>query len=133
VKTALEALKPMSRKHRRLYRNSPIAESIIHAWVGETQFNRGLKYIDQHLLHRQHRRGNSIRATCEGKRNGTNFYKVRVEVIEGRIDEANCSCSIGKHGVCPHIAAMLVEYSRMPERYVMVSFFGKLKAMLGLG
>lgn len=122
----------MSRKNRSLHHHSPIAESIIHSWVGEVQFNRGLKYVEQHLLHRQHRRGNSVRAVCEGKRHGVNYYRVQVEVLEGRIEEALCSCSIGKHGVCPHIAAMLIEYSRYPERYVMVSFFGRIKALLGL-
>ena len=122
----------MSRKHRRLYRNSPIAENIIHTWVGEVQFNRGLVYVEQRMLHHHHRRGNSIRAICTGKKHGPSKYQVRVTVFEGKIEEAWCSCSIGKHGVCPHIAAMLIEYSRKPEAFVQVTWFQKVQQMLGL-
>lgn len=122
----------MSRKHRHVTRNSPIAENTIHSWVGEVQFNRGLKYVDQRLLHHQHRRGNSIRATCIGKRHGPAKYQVKVTVVDGGIEEAWCSCSIGKHGVCPHIAAMLIEYSRTPETFKQASLLQKLKQLLGL-
>jgi uncharacterized Zn finger protein len=122
----------MSRKHRRMYRNSPIAENTIHTWVGESQFNRGLKYVDQRQLHHHHRRGNSVRAICIGTKHGPSKYQVRATVVEGKIEEAWCSCSIGKYGVCPHIAAMLIEYSRTPEAFVKVSWLEKVKRLLGM-
>ncbi|HMO36991.1 MAG TPA: hypothetical protein PKA06_13200 [Gemmatales bacterium] len=127
-----EAYRPVKRKSRSRRRPCPIAESIIHTWVGEAQFNRGLKYVEQRLLHRQHRRGNTVVAICEGKHKGPSQYHVKVEVINGRIEEAVCSCSIGKYGICPHIAAMLIEYSRRPEKYIQLTFVDKLKALLGI-
>ena len=120
-------------RRRRVRRNSPIAESIIHTWVGEAQFNRGLSYVNQQLVQRRRRRGNLISAICEGKRHGKQFYLVKVEVIDGKIESALCSCSIGKHGVCPHIAAVLVEYSRMPDTFLVVTWTFRIKQLLGLG
>lgn len=111
---------------------APIAENIIHTWVGEVQFNRGLKYVEQSLLFHHSRRGTWIKAYCEGKRHGSLYYQVRANVVDGRIDKANCSCSIGKYGICPHIAALLVEYCRSPERFPVFSMFRWLGQLLGL-
>jgi uncharacterized Zn finger protein len=111
---------------------APIAENIIHTWVGEVQFNRGLKYIEQSLLFHHSRRGTWIKAYCEGKRQGRQFYLVRANVIDGRIEKALCTCSIGKYGICPHIAALLVEYSRTPERFAVFSILRWLGQFLRL-
>lgn len=125
--------KVMTKRKRRPRRNSPIAENTIHTWVGESQFNRGLNYVQQGLVHYRHRRGNQVTARCEGKRHGPQTYFVKVIVTEGKIEEAHCTCSIGKHGICPHIAAMLIEYSRTPELFTVVTWSLWLKQLLGLG
>jgi uncharacterized Zn finger protein len=122
----------MAKRKRRVRKNSPIAENIIHVWVGEAQFNRGLKYVDQGLVYHTIRRGNKLTARCDGKRHGQQHYQVRAVVIEGKIEEAICSCSIGKYGVCPHIAAVLVTFSRTPEQFKRVTMLGRLKRFLGL-
>lgn len=111
---------------------APIAENTIHTWVGEVQFNRGLKYVEQSLLFHHGRRGNWINAYCEGKRHGSQYYQVRAYVVEGRIDKAICTCSIGKYGICPHIAALLVEYCRTPERFAVFSMLRWFSQLLGL-
>lgn len=111
---------------------APIAENTIHTWVGEVQFNRGLKYVAQSLLFHHSRRGTWIKAYCEGKRHGSQYYQVRANVIDGRIEKAICSCSIGKYGICPHIAALLVEYCRTPERFPAFSMLRWFGQLLGL-
>ena len=118
-------------RERRVRMNCPIAENIIHTWVGEAQFNRGMKYIDQGLVHHTFRRGVEVSALCSGRSNATQLYQVRATVVEGKIEKVVCTCSIGKHGVCPHIAAVLVTYSRSPELFKVVSIFSWIKRLMG--
>ena len=122
----------MARRRRRVRKNSPIAESIIHTWVGEVQFNRGLNYVAQGLLYRQHRTGNIISAMCEGKNRGPHHYQIKAVIAEGKIEEVHCTCSIGKHGVCPHIAAMLIQFSRTPDVFIEITLWRWLKQLVGL-
>lgn len=122
----------MRKRERRTRSNSPVAESIVHTWVGEVQFNRGLNYVVQGMLKQSRRRGFVISALCEGKRNGPQKYRVRATVVEGKIEEAFCTCSIGKYGVCPHIAAILIHYSRNPEQFQSVNLLNAIKSWLGL-
>ena len=122
----------MNKRKRRVRKASPIAENIIHNWVGEAQFNRGLKYVEQGLVYHTFRKGFALTAYCDGKRQDNNHYQVRARVFEGKIEEARCTCSIGKYGICPHIAAVLVTYSRDPERFEVVTVLSWLKRLLGL-
>lgn len=121
----------MKKRKRRVRKNSPIAENIIHTWVGEAQFNRGLQYVEQNLVHFTYRRGYDISAFCDGRTDASLRYQVRATIIEGKIEKVVCSCSIGKHGVCPHIAAVLVTYSRQPERFKVISLLNWLKGLVG--
>ncbi|HQR08212.1 MAG TPA: hypothetical protein PLN21_15400 [Gemmatales bacterium] len=122
----------MKNRKRRVRKNSPIAENIIHTWVGEAQFNRGMQYVQQGLVHYTFRRGYEITAFCDGRTDSNQRYQVRATVVEGKIEEAFCTCSIGKHGVCPHIAAMLVTYSRQPELFKEISLLNWFKGLLGM-
>ncbi|MFT3879368.1 MAG: hypothetical protein QM703_06885 [Gemmatales bacterium] len=122
----------MKKRSRRIRKDSPIAESIIHTWVGEAQFNRGLKYVEQGLVHHMHRRGYDLSAVCLGRTDATQSYQIRATVVEGKIEAVVCSCSIGKYGVCPHIAAVLITYSRTPALFKVVSLLNWLKGLLGL-
>ncbi len=122
----------MSNRKRRVRKGSPIAENIIHTWVGEAQFNRGMKYVEQGLVYHTYRRGFVLTAYCDGKRQDSHHYQVRARVFEGKIEEARCTCSIGKYGICPHISAVLVTYSRNPERFEVVTLLSWLKRLIGL-
>lgn len=122
----------MNKRNRRVRKNSPIAENIIHTWVGEAQFNRGMQYVQQGLVHYTYRRGYDISAFCDGRTDAAQRYQVRSTIVEGKIEKAVCTCSIGKHGVCPHIAAVLVTYSRQPERFKVVSLLNWLKSLFGM-
>lgn len=122
----------MTKRKERISTNCPIAENNIHTWVGEAQFNRGMKYIEQGLVYHTYRRGFVLTACCDGKRQDSHHYQIRARIIEGKIEEARCTCSIGKFGICPHIAAVLVTYSRNPERFEMVTLLSWLKRLFGL-
>jgi uncharacterized Zn finger protein len=119
----------MKKRQRRVRKNCPIAENIIHTWVGEAQFNRGMQYVEQGLVHYTFRRGYDVTAFCDGRTNSKQRYHVRAKVVEGKLEEAVCTCSIGKHGVCPHIAAVLVTYSRQPERFKVISLLNWFKGL----
>jgi uncharacterized Zn finger protein len=122
----------MKKRKRRVRKNSPIAENIVHTWVGEAQFNRGLQYVEQGLVHYAHRRGYEITAFCDGRTDSKQRYQVNATVVEGKIEKVVCTCSIGKHGVCPHIAAVLVTYSRQPELFKEISLLNWFKGLLGM-
>ena len=122
----------MPRRRRRVRKDSPIAENIVHTWVGEVQFNRGLKYLEQQLVFAHSRNGPYVGAWCAGKNGGSQKYQITTTIVDGRIEKALCTCSIGKHGVCPHIAAVLVEYSRNPELYKEITLVTWVKNLLGL-
>ena len=73
-----------------------------------------------------------LTAYCDGKQQDSHHYQVRARVFEGKIKEARCTCSIGKYGICPHIAAVLVTYSRNPEQFEPVTLLNWFKRLLGL-
>jgi uncharacterized Zn finger protein len=122
----------MSRRRRVIRKRSPIAENIIHNWVGEAQFNRGIKYVEQDLVYHTFLRGFVVTAYCDGKSQDSHLYQVRARVFEGKIEEARCTCSIGIYGICPHIAAVLITYSRTPERFESATLLSWFKRLFGL-
>jgi len=124
--------KMMAPQKRRTRSKSPVAENIVHTWVGESQFNRGLTYLQQDLVHHTRRRGEELTAICSGRKESSQLYKVRAQVKAGKILQAYCTCSTGKYGVCPHIAATLLYYSRNPDRFPNLSLLGRLKGLFGL-
>jgi uncharacterized Zn finger protein len=53
-----------------------------------------------------------------------------------RIIQARCTCPLGKHGFCPHVAAVLLTYVRQPEMFrrswweqLKLSWFGRAKSL----
>jgi uncharacterized Zn finger protein len=98
-------------------RSTLITENNVHNWVGEAQFNRGLQYVHDGLIQPGTARGKLIRGWCLPRDNQPGSYYVWARLLGLRIREARCTCPLGKYGICPHVAAVLVHYLREPDLY----------------
>jgi uncharacterized Zn finger protein len=94
-----------------------ITENNIHNWVGEAQFSRAWQYIEESLVKPHSHRGKHLSGWCFPRDNRERPYFVRVYCVNLRIREAHCTCPLGKHGICPHVAAVLLNYVREPEAF----------------
>lgn len=94
-----------------------ITENNIHNWVGEAQFNRGMRYVHEGLIHPHYQSGRMIRGWCFPRDNQPGVYYVWARTAGIRICDAHCTCDLGKYGICPHVAAVLVHFIRVPQCY----------------
>lgn len=74
------------------------------------------RYIDQ--FWDRIRRGQKIIAKVEGN-HGT--YTVSIEVQESGLTHSSCSCYIGKHGYCHHVAALAHTYVNHPDDFTVIT------------
>lgn len=94
-----------------------VTENNIHNWVGEAQYNRGMRYVLEGLIIPHSQRGKLIRGWCLPRDNQPGNYYVWARVAGARVREAYCTCPLGKYGICPHVAAVLVQYVRDPHSF----------------
>lgn len=94
-----------------------ITENNIHNWVGEAQFNRGMRYVHEGLIHPHYQSGRMIRGWCFPRDGQPGVYYIWARTAGIRICDARCTCALGKYGICPHVAAVLVHYVRDPLSY----------------
>lgn len=112
-----------------------LTENNIHTWVGEAQFNRGLQYVNEGLVIPRSCHRNLVRGWCLPRDGQPGSYYVWARLRNLRVVEAHCTCNLGKYGICPHLAAVLVGYVRNPQCYQrtlwqrIVGFFSGLKAL----
>lgn len=97
--------------------SATVTENNIHNWVGESQFNRGMQYVNEGLVVPRSHRGNVVRGWCLPRARQPGSYYVWARLRGLRICDAQCTCPLGKYGICPHVAAMLVCFVRGPERF----------------
>lgn len=102
-------------------------ENNLHNWVGEAQFNRGMHYVREGLVLPVARRGRWVTGWCLPRDRQTGSYYVAARGDGVRLTEARCSCSLGRRGFCPHVAAVLFTYLREPGAFPR-TFWGALKA-----
>jgi len=97
---------------------SPVlTENNIHNWVGEAQFNRGMQYVNEGLIIPRSVHGNVVRGWCLPRAGQPGIYYVWARLRGLRVGDAHCTCPLGKYGICPHVAAVLVGYIRSPLSY----------------
>lgn len=108
---------------------SPVlfTENNLHNWVGEAQFNRGMQYVRDGLVLPIVSRGRSVSGWCLRRDGQPGSYYVTARGNGVRITDARCTCSLGKRGFCPHVAAVLFTFLRQPETFQR-SWWGALKA-----
>jgi uncharacterized Zn finger protein len=90
-----------------------LTESIIRSNAESGIFSRGKDLFYNKAISNAEIQGSHLYGICEGTYHP--FYKVRVELDEGGIKSAICSCPYG--GCCKHIVALLLTYLHNPEEF----------------
>lgn len=94
-----------------------VTENNIHNWVGEAQYNRGMRYVLEGLIIAHSQSGRLVRGWCLPRDGQPGTYYVWAKMAGLRVREAYCTCPLGKYGICPHVAAVLVQYVRDPQSF----------------
>jgi uncharacterized Zn finger protein len=92
-------------------RIAALTEDDIPELLGAVYASRGDSYQKQGRVHHCRRTRTQLSALCDGSR--PTPYKVRVDLDDGEVAGARCSCPIG--GWCKHVAALLYEWVREPK------------------
>lgn len=94
-----------------------LTENNIHNWVGETHFARGLHYVNDGLVLPHSQSGNRVTGWCLPRAGTPGCYYVWARLRGLRISDAQCTCPVGQYGICPHVAALLIDFIRKPQKY----------------
>jgi len=92
-----------------------ISEEDIEHLVGRRGLQRGWDYFRSAALVDACRQGNCLRASCLGS--GRRPYRISIEFDETGIRSARCTCPVGEHGHCKHVAAVLVCWREAPQQF----------------
>jgi len=95
-----------------------LTESDIANYCTEQSFERGMDYYERGAIINPLRQGHILRAECEGSQYEP--YQVTVELDEGGIADAHCSCPYDWGGYCKHIVALLLTWVRDPEEFAVI-------------
>ena len=92
-----------------------LSEATIRAGASEKVFARGQELLRRGAVSRTTICGSTLSGECEG--NDSPFYKARVELDEGGVRSASCTCPYDFGGYCKHLVALLLAYALEPERF----------------
>ena len=92
-----------------------LTEASIRAGASEKVFARGQELFRRGAVSQTAIRGDTLSGECEG--NESPFYKARIELDEGGVRSASCTCPYDFGGYCKHLVALLLAYAREPERF----------------
>ncbi len=90
-----------------------ITEDTLRSITIKQSFERGREYYHSGAIYNAIHQGNTLLADCEG----TSAYHLHVELDEGGIQSASCTCSYELSGYCKHIIALLLTYIHQPGRF----------------
>jgi uncharacterized Zn finger protein len=90
----------------------------VREWVGDFEIGKGRPYAESAAVAGTVRRGNELCAVVKGTRRRP--YSAVVELCEGQVKGARCSCPVGTAGKCKHVAAVLLAYLDEPTLFVPV-------------
>ena len=91
-----------------------LTENAILSYTSGRSFARGLEYYHSGAIYNTIRLGNTLLADCEG----TYTYHLRVELADGGVGSASCTCPYEFDGYCKHIVALLLTYIHKPGEFV---------------
>jgi uncharacterized Zn finger protein len=106
-----------------------LTETIIRAGASAQSFQRGQDYYEGGAISNTARQGSVLTGECEGT--SAPYYRVRVELDEAGIREAQCSCPYEYGGYCKHVVALLLAYVHHPRQFVLRKEPADLLAGLG--
>jgi uncharacterized Zn finger protein len=92
--------------------DSSLTQETVRALVGETIFSRGAEYFRDGAVSGLVRRGDAVSAKVHGGDYAP--YRVTVQLHDGGVADADCTCPYDWGGHCKHIVAVLLAFSQAP-------------------
>jgi uncharacterized Zn finger protein len=92
-----------------------ITESVLKSLSSPESFARGHELFKSDAVFDTFRQGDLLTGECEGS--SAPFYQLSVQLDEGGIQEASCTCPYDWGGYCKHIIALLLTYIHNPDAF----------------
>jgi uncharacterized Zn finger protein len=92
-----------------------LTESMIRASASAQSFQRGQEYYEGGAISNTAIQGNVLTGECEGT--SAPYYSVRVDLDEGGVAAAYCTCPYEFGGYCKHVVALLLTYLHDPQQF----------------
>lgn len=93
-----------------------ITESALKSASSYKSFTRGYKLYQSDAIFDTFRQHDLLTGKCEGS--SAPFYQLRVQMDEGGIQEASCTCPYDWGGYCKHIVALMLTYIHNPDAFI---------------
>lgn len=93
-----------------------ITETALKSLSSTESYTRGQELFQSDAIYDTFRQGTELTGKCEG--NSAPFYKLRVTIDEGGIQEASCTCPYDWGGYCKHIIALILTYIHDPDVFI---------------
>jgi uncharacterized Zn finger protein len=105
-----------------------INESVLKSLSSPESFSRGHELYQSDAVFDTYWQGDSLIGKCEGS--SAPFYQLRVQLDEGGIQEASCTCPYTWGGYCKHIIALVLTYIHNPDAFIEQKNIEKLLGQL---
>ncbi len=93
-----------------------ITESTLKSLSSPESFARGLELYQSNAVFDTFQQVNLLTGKCEGS--SAPFYQLRVQLDEGGIQEASCTCPYDWGGYCKHIVALMLTFIHNPDAFI---------------
>ncbi|MBE7557117.1 MAG: SWIM zinc finger domain-containing protein [Anaerolineales bacterium] len=107
----------------------PITEAQIRSLASAESFSRGRDYYEGGAVVDLQQRDDTLLAQVEGS--SYEPYEVTIELENGELVDAECTCPYDWGGFCKHIVAVLFSFMRQPDRVTQRPAVDELLADLG--
>ncbi len=84
--------------------------------VGPKNLRHGRDYYHSGAIRNPCHEGMTLTAFCLGS--SREPYQISVEFDDRGVCQSHCTCPVGKHGRCKHVAALLICWQERPELFV---------------
>jgi len=93
-----------------------MTENILKSLSSPESFTRGHDLYQSDAVFDTFRQGDLLTGKCKGS--SAPFYQIRVQLDEGGIQEASCTCPYDWGGYCKHIVALMLTYMHNPDAFI---------------
>ncbi|HAF48265.1 MAG TPA: hypothetical protein DCL08_03365 [Anaerolineaceae bacterium] len=93
-----------------------MTENILKSLSSPKSFTRGHDLYQSDAVFDTFRQGDLLTGKCEGS--SAPFYQIHVQLDEGGIQEASCTCPYDWGGYCKHIVALMLTFMHNPDAFI---------------
>jgi uncharacterized Zn finger protein len=93
-----------------------ISENALKSLSSPESIARGHELYQSDAVFDTFRQGDLLTGKCEGS--SAPFYQLRVQLDEGGIQEASCTCPYDWGGYCKHIVSLILTYIHNPDAFI---------------